>query len=154
VTIEVTRRCTVEYIEDFYTPDEADSILRALLAVKMTPEVIRMFGQDRITKRLSEQYGIDYPYNPAAKKSTERTPLSMTLQRIVAAASTTGILFSVFLAFSHAQVATPNVLGPLLALGVSTPSAPSAAAPVDGGQGTKSLSRPEELPRISRGEPA
>ena len=59
--------CTVEYIENFYAPDEADSILRALLAVRMTPEVLRMFGQDSVTKRLSEPYGIDYPYNTAAR---------------------------------------------------------------------------------------
>ena len=33
----------------------------------------------------------------------------MTTHRTIAAAVTTGVLFSVFLGFSHAQVATPNV---------------------------------------------
>lgn len=80
VTIEVTRGCKVEYIEHFYMPDEADSILRAFLAVEMTPEVIRMYGHDIVTKRRSEQYGMDYLYNPAAKKSKEWTPLMLSIR--------------------------------------------------------------------------
>jgi outer membrane assembly lipoprotein YfiO len=33
----------------------------------------------------------------------------MTIRRIIASAVTTGVLFTVFLAFSYAQVATPNL---------------------------------------------
>ena len=51
--IEVALGQTVEYIEAFYSKEEADDILRALLAVDMTPEVIRMYGRDTITKRRS-----------------------------------------------------------------------------------------------------
>lgn len=39
--IQVMPGCTVEYIEGFYNPDEADELLRAFLAMDMTPEVIR-----------------------------------------------------------------------------------------------------------------
>ena len=35
--------------------------------------------------------------------------MSMTIRRIIAAAVTTRVLFTLFLAFSYAQVATPNV---------------------------------------------
>ena len=78
--IEVALGQTVEYIEGFYSKEEADDILRALLAVDMTPEVIRMYGRDTITKRRSAQYGMDYDYNPTAKKSQEWTPLMLSIR--------------------------------------------------------------------------
>ena len=78
--IEVALGQTVEYIEAFYSKEEADDILRALLAVDMTPEVIRMYGRDTITKRRSAQYGMDYDYNPTAKKSQEWTPLMLSIR--------------------------------------------------------------------------
>ena len=54
MTIEITLGDCVEYIEQFYVWDEADDLLRALLAVEMAPEVIRMYGHDIVTKRRSE----------------------------------------------------------------------------------------------------
>ena len=85
MTIEVTRGCKIEYIDHFYAPEEADSVLRALLAMEMTPEVVRMCGHDIVTKRRSEQYGIDYLYNPAAKKSQDWTPLLRSIQERIEA---------------------------------------------------------------------
>jgi alkylated DNA repair dioxygenase AlkB len=41
----------------------------------MTPEIVRMYGKDIITKRRSEQYGADYLYNAKSKPSIEWTPL-------------------------------------------------------------------------------
>jgi alkylated DNA repair dioxygenase AlkB len=81
VEIEVMPGLSVEYTEHFYTPYEADDLLRALLAVEMTPEVIRLYGHDIVTKRRSEQYGMDYLYNPTAKKSKEWTPLMLSIRR-------------------------------------------------------------------------
>jgi alkylated DNA repair dioxygenase AlkB len=81
MTIKITQGYWVEYIDGFYSPDEAYDILRDLLAVEMTPEVIRMYGHDIVTKRRSEQYGVDYLYNPTAKKSKEWTPLMLSIKR-------------------------------------------------------------------------
>ena len=78
--IEVAPGYSVEYVESFYSSDEADALLRALLAVEMTPEVIRMFGRDTVTKRRSAQYGKDYIYNPTAKKSQEWSPLMLSIR--------------------------------------------------------------------------
>jgi len=80
IKIEVAPGYSVEYIESFYSSDEADALLRALLAVEMTPEVIRMYGRDTVTKRRSEQYGADYNYNPTAKKPREWTPLMLSIR--------------------------------------------------------------------------
>ena len=80
IKIEVAPGYSVEYIESFYSSDEADALLRALLAVKMTPEVIRMYGRDTVTKRKSEQYGADYNYNPTAKTPREWTPLMLSIR--------------------------------------------------------------------------
>ena len=80
IKIEVAPGYSVEYIESFYSSDEADALLRALLAVEMTPEVIRMYGRDTVTKRRSEQYGADYNYNPRAKKPREWTPLMLSIR--------------------------------------------------------------------------
>lgn len=80
MTKEVAPGYWVEYVEQFYARDEADDILRAFLALEMTPEVIRMYGHDIVTKRRSEQYGVDYIYNPAAKKSKEWTPVMLSIR--------------------------------------------------------------------------
>jgi len=85
MTIEITQGYWVEYIEKFYTPEEADLILRAFPAVEMAPEVVRMYGHDIVTKRRSEQYGMDYPYNPAAKKPKDWTPLLRSIQERIEA---------------------------------------------------------------------
>jgi hypothetical protein len=69
MTIEITPGYCVEYFEDFYGPNGADNMLGALLAINMTPEIIRMYGRDSVTKRRSAQYGADYNYNATAKKS-------------------------------------------------------------------------------------
>jgi alkylated DNA repair dioxygenase AlkB len=78
--IEVASGYPVEYIESFYSTGEADALLRALLAVDMQPEIIRMYGRDTVTKRRSGQYGADYIYNPTAKKSREWTPLMLSIR--------------------------------------------------------------------------
>jgi alkylated DNA repair dioxygenase AlkB len=78
--IEVAPGYSIEYIESFYSSEEADALLGALLAVEMTPEVIRMYGRDTVTKRRSEQYGADYIYNPRAKKSREWTPVMLAIR--------------------------------------------------------------------------
>lgn len=52
-TIEVTPGYAVEYFERFYEPDEADALLRELLAVEMTTEIIRFYGRAHETKRRS-----------------------------------------------------------------------------------------------------
>ncbi len=80
MTIEISPGYRVEYIEGFYRLDEADELRGALLAVHMTPEVIRMYGRDTVTKRWSEQYGADYLYNARAKKSREWTPLMLSIR--------------------------------------------------------------------------
>jgi alkylated DNA repair dioxygenase AlkB len=78
--IEVAPGYSVEYIESFYSTAEAEAFLRALLAVEMKPEVIRMYGRDTVTKRRSVQYGADYIYNPTAKRSREWTPLMLSIR--------------------------------------------------------------------------
>jgi protein gp37/alkylated DNA repair dioxygenase AlkB len=78
--IEVAPGYSVEYIERFYEKKEADDLLHALLAVDMTPEIIRLYGKTHETKRRSAQYGADYDYNPTAKKSQEWTPLMLSIR--------------------------------------------------------------------------
>jgi alkylated DNA repair dioxygenase AlkB len=79
--IQITAEHWVEYIEGSYSKEEADDILRTLLAVEMTPEIIRMFGRDSVTKRRSEQYGVQYDYNPMAKKAKPWTPLMLSIRQ-------------------------------------------------------------------------
>jgi len=74
-TIEVAHGCTVAYIPAFYSREEADKLLADLLAVETTPEVIRMYGRDSVTKRRSMQFGARYDYNPTAKDPVPWTPL-------------------------------------------------------------------------------
>ena len=78
--IEVASGCWVEYIAGFYDLPEANELLRAFLVLEMTPEVIRMYGADTVTKRRTEQYGTDYVYNPTAKKAKEWTPLMLGIR--------------------------------------------------------------------------
>src|SRR5216683_8392280 len=78
--IEIPAGHTVEYIENFYSTQEADELLRGLLAVEMTPEIIRMYGRDTVTKRRSQLYGADYNYNATAKKSKDWTPLMLAIK--------------------------------------------------------------------------
>jgi len=78
--IEIIPGRTVEYIAGFYTPAEADDLLRDLLAVDMTPEIVRLYGKTHQTKRRSAQYGVDYLYNPQAKKSEEWTTLMLSIR--------------------------------------------------------------------------
>jgi len=80
MTIEITPGYTVEYIEAFYETQEAEDLLRSLLAVDMTPEIIRLYGKTHETKRRSAQYGADYDYNPTAKKSQAWTPLMLSIR--------------------------------------------------------------------------
>ena len=75
MTIEITPGYTLEYTEAFYETQEADDLLRSLLAVAMTPEIVRMYGRDTVTKRRSAQFGTDYDYNPMSKKAQPWTPL-------------------------------------------------------------------------------
>jgi alkylated DNA repair dioxygenase AlkB len=78
--IQVMPGCTVEYIEGFYSQDEADELLRAFLAMDITPEVIRMYGRDIVTKRRSMQFGVDYDYNATAKHAEEWTPTMRSIR--------------------------------------------------------------------------
>jgi alkylated DNA repair dioxygenase AlkB len=80
MTIEITRGYSVEYFEQFYRSAEADGMLSALLALDMTPEVIRLYGKTHETKRRSAQYGVDYIYNTEAKKAQEWTPLMLSIK--------------------------------------------------------------------------
>lgn len=73
--IEIANGFGVEYLDEYLTLREADELLRAFMAEEMTPEIVRMFGRDTVTKRRSEQYGADYFFNPRAKPSKEWTPL-------------------------------------------------------------------------------
>jgi alkylated DNA repair dioxygenase AlkB len=87
--IEVTPGYCLQYFEKFYPTSEADALLSALLAVEMTPEVIRMYGKDHVTKRRSQQYGVPYDYNPTAKQPLPWTPLMLAIkQRMESAAGT------------------------------------------------------------------
>jgi alkylated DNA repair dioxygenase AlkB len=70
----------VEYFESFYAQAEADELLRGLLDVPMTPEVVKLYGKTHVTKRRSMQYGRDYDYNPTAKKAEEWTPLMRAIK--------------------------------------------------------------------------
>jgi alkylated DNA repair dioxygenase AlkB len=80
--IEITAGCTVEYMEDFLSKEEADHYLRVFLELKssMTPEVVTMFGRSSVQKRLSIQYGADYIYNETAKKSDPWTPSMLEIR--------------------------------------------------------------------------
>lgn len=78
--IEITGGYTVEYIENFYSKEEADGILHTLLAVEMTPEVVTMRGRAIVTKRRSEQYGVQYDYNATAKKAKPWTPVMRSIK--------------------------------------------------------------------------
>jgi alkylated DNA repair dioxygenase AlkB len=78
--LAITAGYTVEYLEGFFARQEADEALRALLELDMTPEIIRMYGRDSVTKRRSAQYGADYIYNATAKKSQEWTPLMLSIR--------------------------------------------------------------------------
>jgi alkylated DNA repair dioxygenase AlkB len=78
--IEIPPGHSIEYIEGFLSKEEADDALRALLATDMTPEIIRMFGRDTVTKRKSEQFGVQYDYNPTAKKAKPWTPLMVAIK--------------------------------------------------------------------------
>lgn len=80
MNIEIAPGCTVDYIERFYTAGEADDLLGALLGVDMTPEIVRLYGKTHQTKRRSVQYGVDYVYNPEAKRSEEWTPLILSIR--------------------------------------------------------------------------
>jgi alkylated DNA repair dioxygenase AlkB len=78
--IEIKPGHWVEYVERFYTPKDADDALHALLATEMTPEVVTMFGRAIVTKRRSEQFGVQYDYNPTAKKAKPWTPLMLSIK--------------------------------------------------------------------------
>lgn len=78
--IEIAPGCTVDYIERFYTPREAEDLLCALLGVDMTPEIVRLYGKTHQTRRRSAQYGVDYIYNSEAKRSEEWTPLMLSIR--------------------------------------------------------------------------
>ena len=78
--IEVTPGYFVEYFEHFVERDEADALLRALLAVPMSPEMVKLYGKTHETKRRSAQYGMDYDYNVEAKKSQDWTPLMLRIK--------------------------------------------------------------------------
>jgi alkylated DNA repair dioxygenase AlkB len=75
VRLEIALNQWVDYVEGFYATDEADELLRALLTENMTPEIVRLYGKDTVTKRLSQQYGADYFYNAKSKPSKQWTPL-------------------------------------------------------------------------------
>ncbi len=53
--------------------EDANELFRALVAMDMAPEVIRMYGRNFITKRRSIQFGADYDYNATAKRAEEWT---------------------------------------------------------------------------------
>jgi alkylated DNA repair dioxygenase AlkB len=74
--LEITKEYTVEYVEGFYTKNDADEYLSAFMELQssITPEVVTMFGRSSVQKRLSIQYGADYAYNPTAKKSQPWSP--------------------------------------------------------------------------------
>lgn len=78
--IEIAAGHSVEYIEGFASKEEADDVLRALLQTEMTPEVVTMRGRAIVTKRRSEQYGVQYDYNPSAKKAKPWTPLMFSIK--------------------------------------------------------------------------
>jgi alkylated DNA repair dioxygenase AlkB len=78
--IEIAAGYAVEYIENFYAKSDADGLLQGLLTVPMTPEIVRLYGKTHETKRRSGQYGQDYDYNVAAKKSQDWTPLMQSIK--------------------------------------------------------------------------
>jgi len=79
--IEIAKGFAVEYIEGFYAQAEADELLRGLLDVQMTPEIVKLYGKTHVTKRRSAQYGAEYNYNVAAKKSQDWTPLMLGIKQ-------------------------------------------------------------------------
>src|SRR6266404_1490008 len=78
--VEIATGYSVEYIEDHWTKEEADELLRDLLAVPMTPEIVKLYGKTHETKRRSAQYGQDYNYNVEAKKSQGWTPSMLRIK--------------------------------------------------------------------------
>jgi alkylated DNA repair dioxygenase AlkB len=80
MNVEITTGYSVEYIEDFYAKSGADDLLRALRAVEMTPEVVKLYGETHVTRRLSAQYGRQYDYNAMSKKAGEWTPLMQAIK--------------------------------------------------------------------------
>ena len=83
VSLKIAPGYSIIYVPGFFEPREANELLRSLLALDMSPEVIRMYGRDTVTKRRSEQYGAEYSYNPAAKRSKEWSPLMLAIRRRV-----------------------------------------------------------------------
>jgi alkylated DNA repair dioxygenase AlkB len=73
--LEIEPGYMVEYIDDYWSKDEADELLRGLLEVQMSPEKVKMLGKVHVTRRLSAQYGRPYDYNELAKQPEVWTPL-------------------------------------------------------------------------------
>jgi alkylated DNA repair dioxygenase AlkB len=78
--VEIAKGYTVDYIEGFYATAEADELLRGLLAVPMTPEVVKLHGETHVTKRRSAQYGEQYNYNVMAKRAQDWTPVMLRIK--------------------------------------------------------------------------
>lgn len=78
--IQIAPGYFVDYIERFYDTVAADGLFRGLLADDMTPEVVRLYGRDTVTKRRSEQYGRDYIYNPRSKRAKDWSPLMLEIK--------------------------------------------------------------------------
>ena len=78
--VETASGLVLEYIEDFYAKSDADELLRGLVDVQMTPEVIKLYGETHVTRRLSAQYGRQYDYNAMSKKAGEWTPLMLGIK--------------------------------------------------------------------------
>jgi alkylated DNA repair dioxygenase AlkB len=79
--VEIANGYAVDYIEGFYPKADADKLLRDLLAVPMTPEVVKLYGKTHETRRRSAQYGADYSYNVEAKKAQDWTPLMLQIKQ-------------------------------------------------------------------------
>jgi alkylated DNA repair dioxygenase AlkB len=78
--IEITKGYAVEYIEDFYVEPHSSQLLAALLALPLTAELVKRGGKTHVTKRRSAQYGVQYNYNPLAKKAENWTPLMLQIK--------------------------------------------------------------------------
>jgi alkylated DNA repair dioxygenase AlkB len=78
--VEIANGYAVECIEDCWSKDEAGELLRGLLVIPMTPEIVKLYGKTHETKRSSAQYGADYSYNVEAKKSQDWTPLMLRIK--------------------------------------------------------------------------
>jgi alkylated DNA repair dioxygenase AlkB len=78
--VEIATGYAVEYIEDCWSKEEANELLRDLLAIPMTPETVKLYGKTHETKRRSAQYGMEYNYNVEAKKSQTWTPLMLRIK--------------------------------------------------------------------------